>query len=56
LRGITHPSHQGYRARAIELIHQHRLRALLPVDFVIAQLRRGTELDLDDAFLKETLH
>lgn len=43
----------GYRDRAIDFIHQPRLRVriLSPVDFVIAKLRRGTEIDLDDAFL-----
>ena len=41
----------GYRDRATDLIHQSnlRVRLLAPVDFVIAKLRRGTELDLEDA-------
>ncbi|PTL37233.1 hypothetical protein CLG94_00195 [Candidatus Methylomirabilis limnetica] len=41
----------GYRDRAV--VHHTRpglrLRLLHPTDFVIAKLRRGTELDLDDA-------
>lgn len=43
----------GYRDRAIDLIHRPglRVRILSPVDFVIAKLRRGTEIDFDDAFL-----
>lgn len=41
----------GYRERATDLIHQTQLRVrlLAPVDFIIAKLRRGTDLDLDDA-------
>lgn len=41
----------GYRDRATELLHHPNLciRLLDPVDFVIAKLRRGIELDLDDA-------
>lgn len=41
----------GYRDRATELLRQPnlRVRLLTPVDFVIAKLRRGIELDLDDA-------
>jgi hypothetical protein len=41
----------GYRDRATNLIHQSnlRVRLLAPVDFVISKLRRGTDLDLDDA-------
>lgn len=48
----------GYRDRAVALISQPRLRirVLSPVDFVIAKLRRGTELDLDDAFLVARQH
>jgi Nucleotidyltransferase of unknown function (DUF6036) len=48
----------GYRDRAMELINQPnlRVRVLSPVDFVIAKLRRGTELDLDDAFLVAQRH
>lgn len=41
----------GYRDRASVLREQPglRLRLLHPTDFVIAKLRRGTELDLEDA-------
>lgn len=41
----------GYRDRATLLIERPglRLRLLAPTDFVIAKLRRGTDLDLDDA-------
>lgn len=41
----------GYRERATDLVHQAQLRVklLAPVDFIIAKLRRGTDLDLDDA-------
>lgn len=41
----------GYRDRTTDILHQPnlRLRLLAPVDFVIAKLRRGIELDLDDA-------
>ena len=41
----------GYRDRATDLVHQSnlRVRLLAPIDFVIAKLRRGTDLDLDDA-------
>jgi hypothetical protein len=41
----------GYRERATDLIRTDRLRVrlLAPLDFVIAKLRRGTEVDLDDA-------
>lgn len=48
----------GYRDRAIELFNQPnlRVRVLSPVDFVIAKLRRGTELDLDDASLVAHQH
>ena len=43
----------GYRDRATALIDRPnlRLRVLAPIDFVIAKLRRGTDLDLDDAEL-----
>lgn len=43
----------GYRDRATDLVRRERLRIrlLVPVDFVIAKLRRGTELDHDDASL-----
>ena len=48
----------GYRDRAIDLINRPnlRVRVLSPVDFIIAKLRRGTELDLDDAFLVARRH
>lgn len=41
----------GYRERATDLVQQTQLRVrlLAPVDFVISKLRRGTDLDLDDA-------
>jgi hypothetical protein len=41
----------GYRDRASDLVHQSnlRVRLLSPLDFVISKLRRGTDLDLDDA-------
>ncbi len=41
----------GYRERATDLVHQAQLRVklLAPVDFIISKLRRGTDLDLDDA-------
>jgi hypothetical protein len=43
----------GYHDRATDLINQAnlRVRVLAPIDFVIAKLRRGTDLDLDDASL-----
>lgn len=48
----------GYRDRAVDLINRPRLRirVLSSIDFVIAKLRRGTELDLDDAFLVARHH
>lgn len=41
----------GYRERATDLVHHAhlRVRLLAPLDFIIAKLRRGTDLDLDDA-------
>lgn len=41
----------GYRERATDLVHHShlRVRLLAPLDFIIAKLRRGTDLDLDDA-------
>ncbi len=41
----------GYRERSTLLMDEQRiqLRLLHPVDFIIAKLRRGTELDLEDA-------
>jgi hypothetical protein len=41
----------GYRNRATDLVHQSnlRVRLLSPIDFVISKLRRGTDLDLEDA-------
>lgn len=43
----------GYRGRAIDLVNRPglRLRVLSPVDFILAKLRRGTDLDLDDGLL-----
>ena len=49
----------GYRDRATDLVHQQnlRVRLLAPIDFVIAKLRRGTDLDLDDAsFVANRFH
>ncbi|MGQ0666114.1 MAG: DUF6036 family nucleotidyltransferase [Nitrospiraceae bacterium] len=48
----------GYRDRAQNLVDRPslRVRVLSPVDFVIAKLRRGTELDLDDALLVARRH
>lgn len=41
----------GYRDRTSVMYEQPslRMRLLHPTDFVIAKLRRGTELDLEDA-------
>lgn len=41
----------GYRDRASVAVEQPglRLRLLAPTDFIIAKLRRGTDLDLEDA-------
>ena len=41
----------GYRERATDLVNRAnlRVRLLAPPDFVISKLRRGTDLDLDDA-------
>lgn len=41
----------GYRDRTTDLVARPnlRIRLLAPVDFVIAKLRRGTDLDLEDA-------
>lgn len=41
----------GYRDRASVFVEEPgiRIRLLSPTDFVIAKLRRGTELDLEDA-------
>lgn len=41
----------GYRERTSVLVDRPklRIRLLAPTDFIIAKLRRGTELDLDDA-------
>jgi hypothetical protein len=49
----------GYRDRATNLVVQSnlRVRLLAPVDFVISKLRRGTDLDLDDAgFVAKRYH
>lgn len=42
-----------YRERATELVNRPnlRIRVLSPPDFVIAKLRRGTELDIEDGLL-----
>jgi len=41
----------GYRDRATDLVNQSglRVRILAPIDFVIAKLRRGTDLYCEDA-------
>jgi len=43
----------GYRDRARLVIDEPalRLRVLAPIDFIIAKLRRGTDLDHEDALL-----
>jgi len=43
----------GYRDRATDLVHRAglRVRVLAPPDFILAKLRRGTDLDVDDALL-----
>lgn len=43
----------GYRDRAIDLVNRPglRVRVLTPLDFVIAKLRRSTDLDLNDVAL-----
>ncbi len=43
----------GYRDRAITVVDrpQLRVRVLAPIDFVLAKLRRGTDLDVEDALL-----
>ena len=43
----------GYRNRATVLVNQPGLRVsvLVPVDFILAKLRRGTDVDLEDALL-----
>ena len=49
----------GYRDRATDLVNRVnlRVRLLTPIDFVIAKLRRGTDLDLDDAaFVAKRYH
>jgi uncharacterized nucleotidyltransferase DUF6036 len=49
----------GYRDRATDLAHHSnlRVRLLAPIDFIIAKLRRGTDLDLDDAaFVAKRFH
>lgn len=49
----------GYRDRATDLLHEAnlRVRLLAPIDFVVAKLRRGTDLDLDDAsFVAKRYH
>jgi hypothetical protein len=46
----------GYRERTTDLVHKPnlRVRLLSPVDFIIAKLRRGTDLDCEDALLVAT--
>ena len=49
----------GYRDRATDLVHEAnlRVRLLAPIDFVISKLRRGTDLDLEDAaFVAKRFH
>jgi hypothetical protein len=49
----------GYRYRATDLVHQSQLRVrlLAPIDFVIAKLRCGTDLDFEDAtFVAKRIH
>ncbi|MDF0667503.1 MAG: DUF6036 family nucleotidyltransferase [Nitrospira sp.] len=48
----------GYRDRATMLIDQPnlRIRILAPIDFVLAKLRRGTDVDLEDALLVAQQH
>ena len=49
----------GYRDRATDLVREGNLhvRLLAPIDFVIAKLRRGTDLDMDDAaFVAKRYH
>ena len=48
----------GYRDRSLEVVNRPRLQicVLSPLDFIIAKLRHGTELDLDDALLVARRH
>lgn len=48
----------GYRARARLVIDEpnFRLRVLTPTDFIIAKLRRGTDVDHEDALLVAHSH
>ncbi len=43
----------GYRDRATVLVNRPSLRVsvLAPIDFILAKLRRGTDVDLEDALL-----
>lgn len=43
----------GYRERTTDLVRTPnlRVRLLSPADFIIAKLRRGTDLDCEDALL-----
>ncbi|HMS84332.1 MAG TPA: DUF6036 family nucleotidyltransferase [Nitrospira sp.] len=43
----------GYRDRSTILVDQPnlRIRILTPIDFVLAKLRRGTDVDFEDALL-----
>lgn len=48
----------GYKDRAIDLLNQPglRVRVLAPIDFILAKLRRGTDVDLEDALLVAQRH
>lgn len=48
----------GYRDRSTMLIDQTnpRIRILSPIDFVLAKLRRGTDMNLEDALLVAQQH
>jgi Nucleotidyltransferase of unknown function (DUF6036) len=48
----------GYRDRSTMLVDRPnlRIRVLTPLDFVLAKLRRGTDVDLEDALLVAQQH
>jgi len=48
----------GYRDRSKMLVDRPnlRIRVLTPIDFVLAKLRRGTDVDLEDALLVAQQH
>jgi Nucleotidyltransferase of unknown function (DUF6036) len=48
----------GYRDRSTILVDRPnlRIRVLTPIDFVLAKLRRGTDVDLEDALLVVQQH